>query len=622
MSVMPESTAAGSGWFAVLPDCEAARAAASVLGAEAGRIVEHASGRPWLVGHWADDEVVVATVGGARVAAVGLTPLTGARLAALVREGDALGSLDRIAANGPTGSCHLLASEAGRLRSQGTASGLRRLFSARVAGVMVACDRSDVLAAALDAGIDECLVALRLMDPLIPHPLDERPLWRGVAAVPAGTALLTDPDGHARTRRWWHPPESELPLAEGAERLAGALADAVAVRTADGGLISSDLSGGLDSTSLCFLAARGPARLLALTLTGSDPANDDLSWARRAAGRLPDAEHLVLPTADLPAHYTGVLRAGEGVDEPALGGRVHAAFAETARRLADRGSRLHLSGEGADQILSARTPYLHTTLRTRPRTAVTHLRATVSTQRWRLLPTLRALADNRSYGRWLADTAQNLSPVLALDGSPALGWQMLRPQLPPWASRDAAGAVRELLRRTAFEAEPLAGDRGRHEVLWSVRNGTRLARQLTRVTSRAGLATHYPFYDDRVLEAALSVRLHERTTPFAYKPLLVRAMRDAMPAELLTRGTKGEYSAEMQSGLRAHRAQLAELLDQPLLGTLGLVDADALRRACLSMFPPRLSPVTLEATLAVETWLRAHTGPAASTTALGSEAAA
>ncbi|MDX2935451.1 hypothetical protein [Streptomyces ipomoeae] len=203
MSVMPERTAAGSGWFAVLPDCEAARGAASILGRAATRIVEHASGRPWLVGQWADDEVVVATVGDARVAAVGPTPPTEARLAAFVREGDALGSLDRIGAN-LTGSCHLLASKECRLRSQGTASGLRRLFSARVAGVVVACDRSDVPASAIDAGIDERLVALPLMDPLIPHPLGERPLWRGVSAVPAGTALLTDFSGNARTRRWRH----------------------------------------------------------------------------------------------------------------------------------------------------------------------------------------------------------------------------------------------------------------------------------------------------------------------------------------------------------------------------------------------------------------------------------
>ncbi|WP_226967407.1 hypothetical protein [Streptomyces phaeolivaceus] len=80
--------------------------------------------------------------------------------------------------------------------------------------------------------------------------------------------------------------------------------------------------------------------------------------------------------------------------------------------------------------------------------------------------------------------------------------------------------------------------------------------------------------------------------------------------------------AETRSGQRARRADLAELLDRPLLATLGLVDADALRHACLGVLPPRLSPVTLEATLAVETWLRAQTGGTATAPPLGNEAAA
>ncbi|MDK0524186.1 asparagine synthase-related protein [Streptomyces sp. ML-6] len=583
--------------------------------------MEHPSGRPWLVGRWTDDEMLVAEAGRARVAVVGPSSMTREHLTALsAAHSDALAALDRIG-RATSGSCHLLASQDGCLRSQGTASRLRRLFFTRVAGVTVACDRLDVLANATRADLDEQLVAARLMDPLLPHPLGDQPLWRGVSAVPAGTALFTDTDGTARTRAWWKAPEPELSLAEGAEQLARALTDAVAVRTGPGGLISADLSGGIDSTSLCFLAAHGKSRLLAFTLDGADPANDDLAWAHRAAAGLPDVEHMTVPTSDLPAHHTGVLHAGEGVDEPGPGLRVRASFAEVARRLAARGSRLRLSGEGAYQILSARTPYPHTILRTRPRTAITHLRAHASAQRWRWLPTLRALADNRPYGDWLARTARDLSPVLALDGTPALSWQMTRPQLPPWASPEAVTPAREALLRTAAQVEPLATTHGQHEALWSIRNGTRLVRHLARITSEAGLPTHYPYYDDRVIEAALSVRLDERTTPFAYKPLLKLAMGQTVPAELLTRNTKGEYSAELHDGLRAHRTQLAELLDQPILARLGLIDADLLRRACLSMYPPRLSLVALEATLAVETWLRAH-APAPTATAPGRTVAA
>ena len=124
-----------------------------------------------------------------------------------------------------------------------------------------------------------------------------------------------------------------------------------------------------------------------------------------------------------------------------------------------------------------------------------------------------------------------------------------------------------------------------------------------------GAAGHYPFLDDRVIEACLAVRLHERTTPFAYKPLTVTAMRGVVPAELLARRTKGEFSVDLHAGLRAQRAQLVQLLEVSVLARLGIVDAHALRQAVLGLYPPRLSYALLEATLAVETWLHAHPSP-------------
>ncbi|MBB5775431.1 hypothetical protein [Nonomuraea jabiensis] len=48
------------------------------------------------------------------------------------------------------GSFHLVAALDGRLRVQGTASGLRLVFHARVNGPTVASDRADALAAGLD----------------------------------------------------------------------------------------------------------------------------------------------------------------------------------------------------------------------------------------------------------------------------------------------------------------------------------------------------------------------------------------------------------------------------------------------------------------------------------------
>jgi asparagine synthase (glutamine-hydrolysing) len=193
----------------------------------------------------------------------------------------------------------------------------------------------------------------------------------------------------------------------------------------------------------------------------------------------------------------------------------------------------------------------------------------------------------------------------------------MRPQLPPWVTPTAVDSVKKLMRRTASEVHPLAPERGQHSVLWGIREGARLDRHLSQITAGEGVPISFPFYDDNVIESALAVRLHERTSPFSYKPLLTAAMRGVVPEELLGRRTKGEYTADVHAGFRNQRNELDELLTQPILADLGLIDADALRRACFGLFPPGLSLVTLETTLLLECWLRAHTrtsgaqGPAA-----------
>lgn len=595
----------GRGWFAVLPDCAAASAAAEKVFQHGGAdVVFHASGRPWLIGRWATGEMMVAAAGRIQLAVTGDYAPPAEHLAEMASRAGTVKDLDHLAAR-LVGSVHLLASIGGRVRAQGTVSGLRRLYYARLGGVTIGADRSDVLAGVIGSGVDEKALAVRLLEPLVPHPLAEQSVWRDVQAVPADSFLLLDQRGAAQVARWWRPPEPDVPLAAGAPRVAEVLAEAVAVRTSAGGTISADLSGGMDSTPLCFLAASGPAKLIAFTRAGADPSHDDAPWAARAATYLPHVRHLLVDPRVLPPCHAGLLDAGQGMDEPVLGGGARAQKVDLAHHMAEAGSRLHLCGEGGDQVVQAFPSYLHTTMRSRPGTGLGHLRAWAARKRWPLAATLRAAADRRPYSRWLYQMAADLSPSQAMARVPQLGWQA-RVGLPPWASAQAVATVREVVRRAADAVEPMATTRAQHEVLLAIRSGARTCRAMTRWSAQAGLPVHYPFLDDRVIEACLAVRLHERTTPFAYRPLTVAAMRDIVPAELLARRTKADFSVDLHAGLRAQRAELAELLEAPVLARMGIVDADALRQAALGLYPPRLSLALLEATLAAETWLRAH----------------
>lgn len=607
-------------WFTILPDGESGVAAARLLRPWATRSVTHHSGRPWLLGSWPRGQVTVGAAGARRVAVIGRCPATAEELSARAGRLRDIGDAER-AAHGLTGCFHLLASVDGAVRARGSVSGVRRLFHTRMAGVSVAADRADRLAAMTGAAPDERLLAAHLLTSPLPYPLDDRCAWQGVEAVPSFDCLLLDADGRARTQPWWTPPEPRLARRDGVPAVRAALTAAVGACTVGGGTVSADLSGGLDSTGLCFLAAReqersrpSGAKLVTMRWQSLDPDNDDAAWAARAAARLPGVEHVTPAVGRWPLWYSDLTAlTGDAVptDEPGPWVRDGARMAALCRLMTDRGSRLHLMGGGGDELFGTFPPYLHDYVRRHPLAAYARIRTQRASQHWPLGRLLLQLADRRTFGQWLGAWAEGLtaaqppSPAL-IRGAPSTAWGA-GPRMPLWATREAAEAVRELLREAAATAEPLAPERGQHTALACVRTGGRGLRQLNQVTSRSGLGHAAPYLDDQVIEAALAIQVAERGTPGRYKPVLAEAVRGIVPDDVLRRRTKGEYSTDFHVGLRHNRAGLVELFDGSLLARAGLIDDAAVRASVLGVHPTPESLRSLSSSLGTEIWLRART---------------
>ncbi|MFD7236397.1 asparagine synthase-related protein [Streptomyces syringium] len=617
----------GDVWFTILPDGESGAAAARLLRPWATDVIAHHSGRPWLLGSWPAGHVTVGAAGARRLVVIGRCPVTTGALSVRAGQIRDLADVER-AAQGLTGSFHLLASVDGRVLARGSASGVRRLFHARVGGSVVASDRSDRLASTTGAGVDERLLALHLLASPPPYPLDDRCVWRGVQGLRPHDCLLIEADGRARTRRWWSPPKPELTLVQGVPAVREALAAAVNACTADGGTVSSDLSGGLDSTSLCFLAAResaleqageqarepqGRARLVTLRWQSLDPENDDATWAARATELLPGIEHVTPSGDEWPLWYSDLTAFDESAvptDEPGPWVRDSARIATIARLMTARGSRLHMMGGGGDELFSALPPHLHDFVRSHPLAAFSRIRTHRASQHWPLWPLLRRLADHRTFAQWVAAWADSLTepeppPTAPGRRAPSTAWGMdLR--MPSWATPDAVRAVQSLLREAAGRAEPLAPRRGQHAALACVQAGGRGVRQLDHVFSRKGLAYAAPYLDDNVLDAALAIRVPDRSTPGRYKPVLATAMGGIVPDSVLCRRTKGEYSVDFHHSLRHNRAALVELFEDSELARAGLIDATAIRTSLLGVHPDPSSLRALGPSLGSEIWLRSH----------------
>jgi asparagine synthase (glutamine-hydrolysing) len=568
------------------------------------RLDHPGSGRPWVIGRWADSDLTIETAGDVSVVLLGCASLGVERLRCLVGRVRSVEDLDRLSSS-LAGAFHLIGSIRGSTRVQGTVSTSRQVFHARIDGVTVAADRPYTLARLAGAGIDEDVLALHLLSLCAPGNLAGRPLWRGVESLDLGEYLRVDPGGTHCVVRWWTPPASEVTLDTGVKMVREALTHAVEARTSHVNRVSADLSGGLDSTSLCFLATPRTHDLLTTHYAPMDAMNDDAIWAERARTALPHADHVVFEPDESPEWY-GDYTLGEGDLEgpyPVL--RTRGTVEHLARQVSALGASRHLQGSGGDELFRAGPVWLHSLLRTRPLAALRLVRGARSLWRWTLPNTVRNLADQATYPQWLNHCAERLTESA---WSPAAGWENV-PQMPVWATRDAVSAARRLL-ADAAKTQPWSRLRIHHELLSMMRLNGHINRRASQVTSRFGVSYEAPYIDDRVIEAVMAIRLEDRTSLTEYKPVLKRAMRGIVPDEILTRRSKGDYSPHLYSGIRRHQQRiLDELGPDSHLARLGLIDPDAVRRTLASVHPDARTLAPADPTLACEAWLRTLASP-------------
>lgn len=590
--------------FVVLPDRESASSipvAANLPRKPA--VLNHESGRPWIIGSWHPAELLIAHLPHIRIVVLGPTTTTVDELvsrAARIRQITDVDALARTL----TGSFHLIACVDGHTRVQGALSNARRFFHTTIDGVPIAADRPRILARLRGSSIDHDDLALHLLTPFgAPWPLSDDVPWHGVHAVVAGDELTLPPHGAAAARRWWHAPEPDATLDVGAHRVAAALEDAVAARSIGDHPVCADLSGGMDSTTLAFLVAESASPLVTVHNEPLSATNDDTYWADRCRQDLPEATHVVIRRGTGPVLYAGIGDDDADVDGPSPFMRARSHYSHLAATVAKAGARYHLSGVGGDELFQPTALCLGELARTEPLKALGHLRRFRHRYRWTVRDLASIVAPPPRYDRWLASLSFRLDAVRDWGERPEIDWE-IAPRMPPWATAAAADAVRRRLRLAAVRhPRPLADRPVDHSILRLMQINGLGIRMQNRIAENHGVSMEAPYADDRVIEAALSIRYADRLADGRPKSVLARAMRHRVP-HVFDRATKGDASAELYAGIRRHRADLERFCDESLLADEGLIDRDVLRRTLTGLHADTRPLMPFDATLGLELWLR------------------
>ncbi|ERN40678.1 asparagine synthase (glutamine-hydrolyzing) [Rubidibacter lacunae KORDI 51-2] len=439
--------------------------------------------------------------------------------------------------------------------------------------------------------------------------------FKNIKLIPPGNYLHITPT-NSKLKKYWVTISGYKPFAESANALQECLLKSVEGRASLYGNASSDLSGGFDSTTIAMIAAKmlnkkGKKFYTVTEKTHSAIRSSDIRYAEDAANLYPNIEALMLCKENIPLEY-GSLNLIPFTDFPnpalayCMGGLDY-----VMKAIRSINSQVHMSGEGGDAVLmSVGYSYLIDLMRKASFSRFfLHLAGWCRVHSLSLLGLLSLVVKRSilSYPNWLQKVKRLEFSDLKLNQrskSFRMAWDIL-PTIASWHSDQLGEQVIAELQDLTEIAVPFSGSMGEHLTISLIQLNAISARTIQQVADLYDVNLEYPYFDRLVVEACLSARPYERTSPISYKPLLVEAFKDILPPSIYVRNTKGEYVADEFIGFKANLNGINSSLENSQLVRLGLVDASKLRAAMqnfvmglgdeLALFSP---------TLATEAWLR------------------
>ena len=425
--------------------------------------------------------------------------------------------------------------------------------------------------------------------------------FRQVSRLEAGHRLSAGA-GRLATSPWWLPAERPWPpersAGEAVEEFRALLEEAVACSLGTGGRVWAELSGGLDSSSICCLAMQilqgEPERARDFaTLTYAwkhSPQCDERQWSDRVVAQYGLVNHQVF-CDDL--FFDGIAEECRYRSEPHFGLFAHPLQRAAGELLRAAGVEVLLSGGRAESVVlgDQMPPIL-------------------------LADTLRSLRLGKLWdqlGRWHRGTHLPLANLLvAFALRPLLDRRRYsrsildRGEVHPWVDQRFARRMQVAQRgrrtRLARRFRSLAQQ---HQVEMLRRS----EQKIVRGSLEWSCEIRHPFLYRPLVELALAIPWEQKLAPEGGKVLLRRAMAGRLPEAVRTRRGGGGPGADMYKAFARRWHAIEPVVSSSLLVSLGLLDGVEFRRAAeLARFGAVEKFVGFLSCLAFEYWLRAVVG--------------
>jgi len=362
-------------------------------------------------------------------------------------------------------------------------------------------------------------------------------LFRGVRKLLPGRTLTWSRSDGLRERRYWQPPASITPqnpqsLKEQTLELRARLCDAVRGHLMSDVPVGIFLSGGIDSTGLAGLMASMVEEPIKTFSVGfPDREGNELSYARLAARSIRSDHHEVVVTPE--RFFRALPRLIWHEDEPiAFPSSVPLYFVSA---LAREHVKVVLTGEGADELFGGYNRYRVTAWN--QRLGVAYSRAVPRFARDSVSRTIQGLPW--SARRYLGRTFLALSPdprSTFFENFAVFGEQARERILLNRAILRARDPFAELLRYYEGASGGIL-DRMTHTDLQTYL--VELLMKQDQMSMAASVESRVPYLDHELVEYVVRLPAETKLRGWQTKLILREALRDLVPAEILTRRKMG-----------------------------------------------------------------------------------
>ncbi|HEY3219870.1 MAG TPA: asparagine synthase (glutamine-hydrolyzing) [Gemmatimonadales bacterium] len=440
-----------------------------------------------------------------------------------------------------------------------------------------------------------------------------RTVFRGVYSLEPGTFAVWR-QGVLRHGRFYELdyPEEREESSDALPALGGLLDSSVALRLRSDVPVGGYLSGGLDSSITCALAARAsPFSLRTFSVTFDDPQLDEREFQQLVARQLQSRHHIqAIGAHDVASVFPEVVRHAE----TPLVRTAPAPMYLLARLAREHDIKVVLTGEGSDELFLGYDLFKETALR------LFCLRQPQSQLRPRLFDRLYPYLDPRGrrgdfWRRSFLDAGSPDDPLFS-----HLPRFLLTARIKDFYSADLRTAL-----AGSAALEELRASLPRQFVTWSPLNRAAYLEMVTllspyllsaqgdRMSLAHGVEARYPFLDHRVFEFAARLPTQSKLRGLREKAMLRRWARDVVPPAVLQR-PKQPYRAPDAPAFFTPAAPdyVAELLDPRSVARTGLFEpaaVEGLVRRCRAGAPMGFREnQALVAILSTQLWHRHFMG--------------